>query len=184
MNSKSSKNSEDLSRREKFLVAALFAAALIACFFNLDGLATFREIQNLHLEQSRIRTEIGQLDAMLANEQQIKANYLETAPDRQRYQKLIPSIEQQPAAIGDLEKLIQGGPGKMLTARVNEIHSYDEYSVQTITFTIGELPFFPEDLLLQLENYPQLLIIEQLNWQTGETDAGTINLTLRLYYLN
>ncbi len=180
----SNKNSKVLSNREKLLIAALFAAALVICFIKLGGLATFEAIRTLYLEQAQIRAELEQLDAVLASEQQLTAGYLETEPDRQRYQKLLPSIDQQPFTIGDLEKLINKGPGRLLTMRVNEMNNYGDYSAQNISIKIGDLNPFPADLILQLENYPQLLIIEQLEWQTGETETGTISFSLSLYYLN
>ena len=178
------KSSQYLNKREKFLIAFFFAVVIISCLLKLGGLSTFEAIRNLYLEQSQIRAEIEQLDAVLASEQQLSASYQETAPDLQRYQKLIPSADQQPAAIGDLEKLVYSSSGRLIAMRVNDSNDYDDYRAQNIAINVGNLIAFPDDLLLQLENFPQLLIIEQMEWQTGETESGTINLSLSLYYLN
>jgi len=180
----SNTNSNVFSNREKYLFTALIAAVLIACLLKLGGLTNYKEIRHLYLEQNRIRSEIEQLDAMLVNEQQLTAGYLETAPDRQRFEKLIPLTNQQPAVIGELEKLFQREPGRLLTMRVNEQYDYGDYSAQNIAIKIGDLSAFPDHLLMQLENFPQLLIIEQFEWQAGDTETGTINLSLNLYYLN
>jgi hypothetical protein len=181
MNSKSSNN---LSKREKLLLAALFATALLICFIKFDGLATFEAIRHLYLEQAQIRTELEQLDAVLASEQQLTAAYLETEADRMSGHKLLPSIDQQPDSIGNLETLINKNSGRLMAMRVSELNSYGDYSAQNIAIKIGDLNAFPANLIFQLENFPQLLIIEQLEWQTGDTETGTINLSLSLYYLN
>ena len=178
------KSSRDLSKRENLLITAFFAAALVICFIKLDGLATFEAIRHHHLEQSRIRAEIEQLDAVLASEQQLTTDYLETEADRERDQQLLPTTAQQPVSIGALEKLINSGPGRLLTMRVNESIDYGDYSAQNISIKISDLNYFPTDLITQLEKFSQLLIIEQLEWQAGETETDTISFSLNLYYLN
>lgn len=178
------KRSNDLSKLEKLLIAVLFATLLITCFLKLGGLSTFEAIRNLNLEQDQIRAELEQLDAVIADDPQIRASYLETAPERQRYEKLLPSTEKQPTTIGNLEQLIYGCPGRLLNMRVNEKIDYGDYSAQTITVKIGELTTFPNDLILHLEHFPQLLVIEQIDWQAGETGEGLINLSFSLYFLN
>lgn len=180
----SNQSSNNLSKREKLLIIALYAAALVICFIKLDGLATFKGIRHLYLEQDQIRTELKQLDAVLASEQQLKDGYSATEAVRLRGQELLPSIDQQPASIGDLEKLVNSNYGRVMAMRVNELNSYGDYSAQNISIKIGDLYPFPTVLILQLENYPQLLIIEQLEWQIGDAETGTTNLSLSLYYLN
>lgn len=180
----SNRSNQNLSNREKFLIAALFAAVLIICLFKLGRLSTFEAMRNLYLEQSQIRAEIEQLDAVISNEQQLTASYQEKSAERLRYEKVMPSTDQQPASIGDLEKLIYSSSGSLIAMRVNESYDYGDYSAQNISLKIGNLNTFPDDLIMKLQNFPQLLIIEQLEWQTEETEAGTINLSLSLYYLN
>jgi hypothetical protein len=179
-----SKSCNNLSKREKLLLAALFAAALLVCFIKLDGIATIEAIRHLYLEQAQIRTELEQLDAVLAGEQQLTASYLEKEADRLSGHKLLPSIDQQPDSIGNLETLINKNSGRLMAIRVSELNSYGDYSAQNISIKIADLKTFPTDLIRQLENYPQLLIIEQLDWQTGAAETGTIYLNLNLYYLN
>jgi len=129
----SSKSSTDLSKREKFLIAALFIAMLSTCLLKLGGLTTFGTIYNLYLEQVQIRAEIEQLDAVIANEQQLEAGYLEARSDCQFYQQLIPTANQQPASIGAIEKLISSGPGRLLSMRVSESIDYGDYSAHCIS---------------------------------------------------
>jgi cell division protein FtsL len=180
----SNKSSNNLSNREKLLITALFVAALVICFIKLGGLATIEAISHLYLEQAQIRTELERLDAVLASKQELTEGYSETEADRLRGRKLLPSIDQQPSSIGDLEKLINSNYGRVMAMRVNELNSYGDFSAQNISIKIGDLNDFPTDLILQLENYPQLLIIEQFEWQIGDAETGTANLSLSLYYLN
>ncbi len=180
----SGKRSTYLSKREKFLIAALFITVLITSLFKLGGLSTFETMRNLYLNQARIRAEIEQLDDVLENEQQLRTRYVNATPDLQHYQQLLPTTAQQPVSIGALEKLIRSCPGRLLTMRVNESIDYGDYSAQNISIKITDLNSFPADLIFQLENFSQLLIIEQLEWQAGETEADTISLSLSLYYLN
>lgn len=180
----SSKRSKDLSNREKILIAALFIAVFSISLFKLGGLSTFETMRNLYLEQAWIRAEIEQLDTVLASEQQLRTRYVNATPDLQHYQQFLPATAQQPVSIGALEKLINSGPGRLLTMRVNESIDYGDYSAQNIAIKITDLNAFPADLIFQLENFSQLLIIEQLEWQAGETETDTISLSLSLYYLN
>ena len=158
--------------------------ALITCCLKLGGPSSLRDIRNLYLDQSRIRAEIGYYDAIIANGQQLTDSYLEKEPDRQRYTILLPAADQQPEAIGNLEKLICSGPGRLLNMRVNEKSDYGSYSAQNISIRIGSLKAFPDNLISQLEHFPHLLIIEQIEWQAGEAEAGALNLSLSLYFLN
>ena len=178
------KKNNDLGKREKIMIATLFTVTLMTCLLKLNGLTNFKEIRHLYLEQTQIRAEIKQLDAVLANEQQLFASYMEISPDYQHNNKLIPLVDQQPSSIGNLEKLIFDSAGRLMAMRVNEKYDYGDYSAQNISIHINDLPAFPDDLLVQLEVFPQLLVIEQLEWQAGETEAGTISLSLNLYYLN
>ena len=165
-------------------MTTIFVAALIICCLKLGGPSSLSDIRDLYLDQSQIRAEIEQYKAIIADEQQITASYLEKEPDRQRYEMLLPAADQQPEAIGNLEKLIDSGPGRLLTMRINENSNYGGYSAQNISIKIGGLKAFPDHLISQLEHFPQLLIIEQLEWQAGEAEAGTLNLSLSLYFLN
>ncbi len=178
------KNNDVSSNREKFLIAVFFIAVLCTCLFKLGGIAALGTIRSLYLEQAMIRAEIEQLNTVLASEQQLTGNYLETTLYRQHDQHLIPLVDQQPVSIGALEKLINSGPGRLHAMRVNESIDYGNYSAQNIFIKITNLETFPSSFIYRLENFTQLLIIEHIEWLAGESETGTISLSLNLYYLN
>jgi len=177
-------HSQRFSRREIFLIASLFIILFLACLIKLGGFSAFAGIRALHLEHNMIRAEMEPFTALLARESQIRAAYLETEPDRLSMALLIPDSGQYPAAIGELEKLIGNGPGSLIAMRVNEKVDYGIYSAHNISVKIGNLDRFPDELIRQLENFSQLLIIEQLEWQAEDEENSSIYLSLNLYFLN
>lgn len=176
--------SRHIGWREKFLKIALSAALLVAFLIKLDGVSTLEVIRELYLEQSLIRAELEPLDAVIAGEQQITASYLESKTDRLRLEKLIPRAEQHPAAVAELEKLINSGSGRLMAMRISEKVDCGNYSTRNINIKIGSLNTFPGDLIRQLEDFPQYLIIEQIEWSTENAESGTIFISLNLCFLN
>lgn len=172
-----------ISKRERVLIVLLFSALAAAGFIKLGGLSYFRALEALDSERREIAALLAESNKLLATADTIENKWAAVKTDSERLAALIPEMAMQPSALGNLERLLRSSAGTLASLRVEEKISYGDYCALQVNATISDLPALPELLLKRLENFPHLLLIEQLVWEQDGEGAGVLHLQLNLFFL-
>lgn len=170
------------SRREKLLISILLVAIMLTGFLKLGGPSFFSEIVSNRSARGRLNLEIEELDLILANERSIKTSWAGLQPEWRKLETLLPPVGEQSIVIGAFEDLLERVPGKIYLMRINERTIHESYSNQNLFVKIVDLEAFPYDFLQELEEFPQLLTVDHLEWQIDREGQGTLSISLNLYF--
>jgi Tfp pilus assembly protein PilO len=165
-----------LSQREKKLIILLFTVFLLTGFWKLGGVRYWKELSSLRENNSKIKQEIEMLNEVIANRETIEIARVEAEGNRLRLESLLPSMKLQPEALGNLESRLRNSSATFTTMRINETICQDRFC---------ELSLFAEvtsqsetiSILDQLESFPQLLLIDQIEWRSNGEQTENMQLS-------
>jgi Tfp pilus assembly protein PilO len=175
--------SNRLNDREKILIVTLLTAIALCGFWQLGGLAYLAEIASLRTKEKATRLEILSLEELITDQREIENNWLDNKEKVALYRQILPSLADQPEALGNLENLLKSSAADLTNLQINEMICHDRFcELSGLAVLSGE-----QDLLKiieDLESLSQLTLLDYLKWQAEDADYETLELSFRLIFMN
>lgn len=172
------------TRRSKALVWALL---LLVCSFvawRLFLMPLWQEFQEMSAARGSLIAENQRLEQKLNRKTQLEEKWELWQEEARRLEVIIPSLEELPRVLGELESLLHNFPLEITSWRAGEVTRFERHAAISFNLSVNGLD---RDLLLlleELERFPHLLMVESATWDRKEEGGSTLDLIFNLVFLS
>lgn len=176
-------NGKAATRRSRVLVWVLL---LLACSFiawQLFLMPLWQEYREMNATRSSLLAENRRLEQKLNRKGQLEEEWERSQEEGRRLAVIIPSLEELPGVLGELENLLNNFQLEITSWRAGEVTRFERHAAISFNLSINGLH---QDLLLlleDLEHFPHLLIVESAAIERMEEGGSAMELIFNLVFL-
>ena len=176
------KQKKSRSKRETFLLALLLITAVAAICWHCYGSKLYSDIKNLKAGLNALETEIERFKNLHNEQTAIEGQWLETESLSKELLTALPSEEELPRVLEQLETTIALSRQQISSFKIGELYPGDKLSTIDISISATGPASRLERLLFELETFPHSLVLKNINWVNQEAGQATANVELRLLF--
>lgn len=162
------------------LLLAVVAVGFLAWRYYWNPKLQF--LAGLRLEQAQLRGEYARLDEKIKVQKQVEQEWRRWREEGEQLKVLLPSIQELPRVLGNLEDILGRYPLLIESFASGELRKDPGYVVVPLSLRVSGPDAELMALLAELEQFPHLLLIEQVAWQK-QPEQSILNLNFALVLL-
>lgn len=179
-----SKGIKNLSKREIVLIIILMIGLLVLTGWKFSGISFYARMSDLLEQRALIKGQISIINSILAEKNDIEAEWAKWQSEQIRLNQAVPDLADINDVLGKLDAHLNRFPGTIHSFNVNEINDMDQYSEICLTLSVSDRADEVNKLLYRLENFPSLLIIDNIDCFILEGEMIKLDLDIRLIFYN
>ncbi len=171
-----------LSKREAvLLILVLGLAALLSAwkFVYLPWHDTYRSLQK---EKSVLQEKIDQLEQELRRKPEIEAEWRRWNETGRELEETVPTLEQIPQVLADLEVLLQKENVAITRIVVSGIQRLENQAVVSFQLGLEGEQRSTLNMLSRLERFQRLLVVDSVAWKKNDSEKWSMDLMFALLF--
>ena len=138
----------------------------------------------LRAEQEQLCREQNRLQALLQQEEGIRAQHHSLKPEQDYLMQTIPSRAEMPQVLGRFEEMLQSFPITVEVLQAGELEIGARYTALPVRIHISGEEGPALQLLEQVDKFAHLLLIDRLAWNREEEKPASLELSCRLIFFD
>ncbi|MGM0688864.1 MAG: GspMb/PilO family protein [Bacillota bacterium] len=181
---KISKPTAKRSRRESTLILILAAAVMIFLGWHFTGADLYSDINELLIKRENLRHDQSALQSIVQGKEEIEKTWAVLQLEKDNLYTLIPDLDQLPLVLGRLESLLNNHAGALQLIKIGDTNYNEDYVTVGLTLHLAGQTDHLQNLLQQLEEFPHLVIADQISLFNFSNTESKLELQLKLVFIH
>ncbi|MDW7728827.1 MAG: hypothetical protein SCJ94_02300 [Bacillota bacterium] len=174
------KNSAGL--REIALLSVLVAVLMISLFWHCFVSSMYSDLNYLYQEREQLLADINHFQKIVDNKESIVNERANLEDEAVRVNTLLPAFSELPVVLGNLDIMLSKFSDSIISIKAGDINHEEDYTTMSLTLQAKDQAWRLQNIVYELEQFPHLLIINNINISGLDSSESTLDIRFHLYF--